>query len=275
MSSKLSQLQRRVEYEAVMQDAFVADFERELGALVSRFLRRVRAGLREWDADEAGRLLSETANLGRALAFRRQLGQWLEQEGFTRFAERVLDEPLDRLAESVLRGSKIANKAAKLSPDGLDALAAFKELRLADLLDVGEDISRLIANRALEGVLGMRPVDALVQDIADVMDVTTRQARTLYDTAVSTFTRQVEQMQATGEGDELFAYVGPVDDKTRAFCAERVGEVFTRDEIDAMDNEQLPDTFLTGGGYNCRHAWKRVSILDDELRKVYEDRVAA
>jgi hypothetical protein len=76
----------------------------------------------------------------------------------------------------------------------------------------------------------------------------------------------VELLNADGTDDELFVYVGPFDKKNREFCEERVGKVFSRTEIDAMDNGQLPDVFITGGGYNCRHTWKRVSILDDELR---------
>jgi hypothetical protein len=62
------------------------------------------------------------------------------------------------------------------------------------------------------------------------------------------------------EGD-VFAYLGPADTKLRPFCREHVGKVFTRDEIHALDNGQLPDCFLTGGGYNCRHMFASVSKL--------------
>jgi hypothetical protein len=65
--------------------------------------------------------------------------------------------------------------------------------------------------------------------------------------------------------DDVFAYMGPLDRKTRPFCYERVGKVFTLDEIDTMDNGQLPNTFLTAGGYNCRHRFIAISKFS-ELR---------
>jgi len=262
--SDITKLQAAAVREAAMQDAFVLVFESELRSVINRFLRRLKAELEDWDIDDDGRLVSELANLGRAIGFRAQLGQWLEQEGFSALAARVLDEPLDRLAESVLANA-VAKKAATLAPAGFDVLAAFKELHLADLLDVADDLARVLSARALEGVLGMRPVDALVQDFAQIAGISQRQARTLYDTAVSTYTRQVEQLHATGEASELFVYVGPADSVMREFCRKHIGRVYPRESIDEMDNGQLPNVLLTGGGYNCRHTWKRVSVLDDEL----------
>lgn len=267
MSTKLARLQRAAVREAEIQELAVQAFERQLEILVARLLRRLRDELADWDVDDAGRLVNELANLGRALAFRKQLGEWLMEEGFLELAARVLADPLDDLADSVFATSRIANEAAKLA-NFTDTLNALKELRLAELLDVSDDMGREIARIAFEGVLSLRPVDSLVLDIADRMAISQRQARTIYDTAVSTYARQVELLNADGTDDELFVFVGPFDKKNRDFCEERVGKVFPRKAIDEMDNGQLPDVFISGGGYNCRHTWKRVSELDDELREL-------
>lgn len=258
-------LQQAAIREAAMQDAFVASFEADLRAIVNRFLRRLRAELEDWSVDDEGRLVADLANLGRAIAFRKQLAAWLQEEGFNALAARVLDQPFDALAESVLAGSAVAGGAKVLAPAGFDILTAFKELRLADLLDIGDGLTRQLASRALEGVIGLRPVDALVTDFAAAAGLSERQARSLYDTAVSMFTRQVEQLHASGDDSELFVYVGPFDSVIRPFCERHIGKVYDRKTIDAMDNGQLPNVFITGGGYNCRHTWKRVSVLDDEL----------
>jgi hypothetical protein len=263
--TKLARLQRAAEREAEIQDFAVQAFEQQLQLLVRRVLRRLRAELADWDVDDAGRLVSDLANLGRALGLREQLAAWLEEEGFSALALELLGDPLDELARSVLATSRIANEAKQLAAF-TDTLNALKELRLADLLDVSDDMGRELARIAFEGMVALRPVDALVLDISDRLEISQRQARTIYDTAVSTYARQIEQLNADGTDDELFVYVGPFDQKNRDFCEQRVGKVFTRAEIDAMDNEQLPDVFISGGGYNCRHTWKRVSVLDDELR---------
>lgn len=258
-------IQKATTREAALQDALVQQFESELRDVHRRITRLVRQLLAEWDVDDQDRLISASANLGRAIGFRNQVRQLLERAGFTDLAVRASDAPLAKLTAMVLETSKIANTAAAMTPSALQMVEAFKELRLADLLKLRDDLARDLSRAVFDGVLGLRPVDRLVLDVSDRLEVSARQARTIYDTAVSTYSRQVDQLQATGDKDEAFIYVGPVDDVIREFCAEWVGKVLTRDEIDDLDNGQLPDVFLTGGGYNCRHAWKRVSRLDDEL----------
>jgi hypothetical protein len=65
--------------------------------------------------------------------------------------------------------------------------------------------------------------------------------------------------------------------KVRPFCHQHLGKVFTRDEIDALDNKQLPNPFLTGGGYNCRHqfiavsqlsAWRKLAGTDQRIPEI-------
>jgi hypothetical protein len=69
----------------------------------------------------------------------------------------------------------------------------------------------------------------------------------------------VEALKAGDDPETRYAYLGPVDTKVRPFCRQHVGKVYTRAEIDALDNGQLNNVFLTGGGYNCRHVWNEVS----------------
>jgi hypothetical protein len=163
----------------------------------------------------------------------------------------------------------------------LDALVALKEIRFAELLQVGEDVAVQLWRATVDGVLGLRPIIDLVDDIADLLDISARHARTIYDTAVSTFSRQVGQLGTTGAPDEAFLYAGPDDDRTREFCRDHVDRVYSRGAIDDMDNGQLPNVMLTGGGWNCRHQFKRVSALDQDLLELvdtgvrYQDRSVA
>jgi hypothetical protein len=264
---KAAALQRATVAEADLQDVLNEDFTFELEQSLKLLNARIRALFREFEA-EGGRLVSTAANLGRAIQLRADLRDAIRESGFAEVAERAIDAPLDRLAAEVLKHSRIAAKAADLTPFNIDALAAFKELRLAELLDIGEDVATELWRLTLDGVTGSRPLGVILTDVEDALDAVASEARTVYDTAVSSYSRQVEQLQASGDPDELFLYAGPADIKNREFCKDRVGKVFSRDEIDEMDNGQLPNVMLTGGGYNCRHAWKRVSILDEELREL-------
>jgi hypothetical protein len=67
-----------------------------------------------------------------------------------------------------------------------------------------------------------------------------------------------------GDGtDDAYVFFGPVDVRLRPFCETHVGKVYSRAEIAELDNKQLPNAFLTGGGYNCRHVWMRVPTASD------------
>lgn len=258
-----SRLQSAAEKEATLQDQMVLSFARELQQVLRLATQKARALIRQ--IDKGGPRLTSQQALGRVLQLRRDLERVLDAAGYHDLVTAAIDEPLDKLANRVLETSSIANEAATLSAFDVEALTAFKELRLADLFDVADDVGRALWRTALDGVLSVRPTDDLITDVEDLIDSSWAVARTVYDTAISTFSRQVDQMQSNGQPDEAFLYVGPVDQKAREFCLDHVGRVYTRAEIDRMDNGQLPNVLVTGGGYNCRHAFKRVSKLDEEL----------
>lgn len=253
-------LHRAALQDAALMDALTESFAHELEQVRRLLTAKIRTLVRRLRTDTTGRVAAVQQNLALAVRLRSDLTQALEDAGYRDLALRALDEPLDRMARQVMTTGNV-----DLAAFDLDALVALKEIRLAELLQVGEDIGVQLWRVTVDGVVGARPVLDLVDDIADVLDISTRHARTVYDTLVSTFSRQVRQTGSTRKPDEPFLYAGPDDDKNRPFCDARVDKVFTRAEIDAMDNGQLPNVMLTGGGYNCRHTWQRVSPLDSEL----------
>lgn len=264
----LQRLQAAAVAEADLQDAMTDAFAFELEQALKLVNARIRQLLATLETAN-GRMVSTSASLGRALMLRRDLQRAVEAHLRPVLID-ALDEPLDRLAARVLRGRSVAGQAARLAPFHLEALRAFKDLRLAELLSLEADAAATVWRAVVDGVIGVRPLVELLQDIENVLDSSAAEARTVYDTAVSSWSRQVDQLHTTGEPEELFVYVGPADRKTRPFCRQHVGKVYDRRQIDRLDNGQLPNVFLTGGGYNCRHAWKRVSRLDEELRRLYE-----
>ncbi len=255
--------QATAERTAKLIDSLTESFAAELEQVLVLVNARIRTLIRRIETSESGRVVASQTNLAMALRLKKDILQALEQAGYVAFAERVSNEPLDRLAQQILTPQ--AKAAADTFGLNVDVLAALKQLRLADLLQAGEDTAIQLWRFVVDGVIGARPVLDLVDDIADLLDISEKRARQVYDTAISTFSRQVSQMGTTGEANEAFFYVGPVDEKMREFCAEHVGKVYSRTAIDAMDNGQLPNVMLTGGGYNCRHLWHRVSALDAEL----------
>lgn len=258
--SELDRLQAQALRQARLLDDVVLAFDDELRAALSRLDMRIGRMLRELELDATGRLRNTRANLRQAIAARDVILRALEQAGVRDVITQALDGPLARILDVTLPAKTIS------ATFDVEALLALREVRLDELLGLATDTARVLWRSVLDGVIGARPIDDLVSDVAKVTATSARQARTLYDTAVSTYSRHVELLAADGESDELFVYLGPVDAVMRDWCRDRVGKVYTRADIDSMENGQLPNPFITAGGYNCRHVWKRVSALDAELR---------
>jgi len=83
------------------------------------------------------------------------------------------------------------------------------------------------------------------------------------DTVVSTvkagLTRALTFAEAKASGIKYFRYDGPVV-SAREFCADRLGKIYSIEEIEAMEGQKgLPPKYFCGG-YNCRHRWIPVDI---------------
>jgi len=132
-----------------------------------------------------------------------------------------------------------------------------------DLLQEGDAIAHTLWKATVQGVFSSRPATAILDDLATELDEALPRVRTLYDTSISIFAREAESLGVPDDADRPFVYTGPSDEKVRPFCREHLGKVYTRAKIDALDNGQLPNVYLTGGGWNCRHGWTAVSKFSD------------
>ena len=243
-------------------------FAREL----RQVLRRTERALPDILAANRLDLLGEGDVASRALwraASRYQIRQALRRAGFDALAEGAYGPALDPVVRKVLalrRASGFTD--AQLTPNQALQLEAFGAIYRLDLLGEGDVATRALWRAAVRGVFGGSNVRVILDELAKILDRTEPQIRTLYDTSVSVLGRQVESLQASDDPTTLFAFVGPVDSVTRPWCLEHVGRVYTRAEIDALNNGQISPVFLTGGGYACRHVFIELSRAS-ELRDLH------
>lgn len=112
--------------------------------------------------------------------------------------------------------------------------------------------------------------------IADGLKDTIRadHAQTVANTLLNTYERQVSSVMAENDPpNSKYIYVGAVDDRTRDICLDMIqaGEM-TREEI---SNRFGDSAFVDGGGYNCRHAFQRVteSTTKDKNESKAKDKI--
>jgi hypothetical protein len=260
-------------------------FARELADVLQRVERRLPGVLA--DATRGGAMASSrAAQLGR---LRSNLRRLLTEAGYEDLVDVALADTLDRTLARLAEASPAYRAALAFNTTGTTpafaaTLRALIEVGRLDLLAQGDALATALWRATARGYLGADSPARLIEALGGLMNGERARAATLYDTNISIVQRvSVQTLVPTSSADvagagetpmvvagdmlaipddQLYGYVGPVDGVVRPFCLEHLGKVYTKAEIDALDNGQLPNPFLTGGGYNCRHLWARISRFD-------------
>lgn len=254
----LERLQAIRERIAAALDARAAAF----GHALADVWRRLDRALPALVEKASGGSVSALVKAARAGRLRQEVKDALERAGWSDLVDGGTGASLDPVLLPVEQLRLVADIGAFTAEDAT-RIEALKALAAVDVLNEGEAVAAALWKATVQGVFSARPVEKILADLGTVLDKTAPQIRTLYDTSISVFAREAELVGTKPTADQAFVYTGPADLKVRPFCRQHLGKVYTRDRIDAMDNHQLPNVFLTCGGYNCRHAWTAVSHLSE------------
>jgi len=239
-------------------DSLSASFAKEL----SRVQRDLERQLLRLVTDVQGGSRTAIALAARGLKLRKQIRDVLTKAGYDDLADTATVGALERMTEAMAH-LRVAQQVSAFTSSDLTRIEALKELARMDVLAKGDEIGIAVWRSVLQGLYSQRkPID-IIEDLADALDKDMAEASTLYDTGTSIFGRQVEAMKAGNDPEALYLYAGPVDLKLRPFCKQHVGKVYNRAEIDKMDNGQLPNVFLTCGGFACRHSLIAISKFSE------------
>jgi hypothetical protein len=139
------------------------------------------------------------------------------------------------------------------------ALRAFPASRSIEVPGVpAEFVPERMRRLPLVAEVALHPLDELVaRSITPAASVSfdSKQLRADTGTAASVLSRTAVTSSAAGRDHETFFYSGPIDGRMCPVCLGRIGRVFSRRAIDAMDNGRLPNVYLTCDGHQCRHTW--------------------
>jgi len=247
-------------------DSTVAWFEREMRGVITQAQMRTLAELTKRLTVTDGRIAATAANQRVLRKIESTFKLAMQRAGY--------DELVLELVGSF--GNQFAFFAETLRVLGVTppefgkvdtAFFAGQQESVADTLHgIVRNAAEILKQRALLSVGGLRPED-LAEAIARESGQAMAHATTIADTAQSTFYRtiarrgfaRIEASQPKAQ-PLRFGYYGPDDRLNRPFCrgileAQAKGRTYSREDIEGMDNGQLANPFLTGGGYRCRHQW--------------------
>lgn len=207
------------------------------------------------DAD--GRLEPDPVALAR---LRREFDRFGDAQG----ASLLLEQHVERVSAALTRQVDVLSDGwQRLGEDPLESdQLALSTLVKANYLDGFTELGRYHHNALRDAVMRQALGRATERDLrAELQRITGKAASEVdrqHHDAVIGYSRAVISESAEQRGYEHFQYIGPDDSANRPFCDRHVDKIYTREEIDALDNGQIANVFLTGGGYRCRHHWRPV-----------------
>jgi hypothetical protein len=210
--------------------------------------QRVLRGLDAIFEDEMGAAGFEALNKAYA-------GQFAGQLPF-------LDEIIDKIGEAL--DKPLPDVKDAIRAEDRKALAAQQASTVANLDTVVDTVAASAKRQALFGVAGLSAKD-LAETLATAFGKTVGQAEAIADTAQVVWFRTVSDRSFQVIEKDLpemvirYELEGPDDKLTRPWCHKMLALTrktpLTRAEIDEHPNGQLPNPFVTCGGWNCRHSF--------------------
>lgn len=263
----------------IMDDATAA-FMKSLDRSLSRLNTKVQGFIGDLEAGE--RLATSSRNLTRAVNSQAQIEEMLLEAGYRDSTERLM-AAYDRVAALTLDAGGLLGIKDAFSEVDVRALTALKDIDMSRWEALGGDLVRDIHASIVEAVIGgssvsdlQDAIEARLRGIGENDAAVARRAETLANTLTSSFDRTVSNRMAKKAGIDTFVYLGPDDDVTRPFCAAVLhGEgdsdfnipsvdsdppIYTSEQIAEMDNGQGLPVDQYGGGYQCRHSFRPISV---------------
>ena len=252
--------------------SILSEFDDGFDAILAKAQVRTTARLREALDLVRGVVRPTAANVRVIRSLPTIFRQVLMEEGY----EDLVDEftgsfdgglsTFEAILSDITGGFKI--DPVTFTKDDLTYFASMKGM-VANELDTVVEEAGAAARRNVAFSMAGDSFEKTAAAVAERLHVASSEASTLAATGISTFYRtiadkgyaKVEDALPVGSSLE-FTYAGPPagDKLIRPFCQRLMamaqgGRTWTRGQIDSMDNDQLPDVFRTGGGFNCRHQW--------------------
>lgn len=249
-------------------DSLIANLETELNSILAVAQARTLAKLRDRLSVTDGKIDRSVKNTRTLRRFDALFMEEMNRAGFEHLlTEFVTQFPAQlRFFQDTLEVLSAAMKTPlpKLEFSARD-LQVFADQGLS-AKDSLEAVMGSIAARAKNKVLlsvGGLPFADLAESLAGYLQRALPEAVGLAETATATYYRIIADRgyqlveKDLPEMEVRYKYAGPYDKLTRPFCRHllELDKAYTRAQIDKMSNGQIPNVFISAGGWRCRHQW--------------------
>ena len=258
--------QRDTHEQAV--ESLVFGFERDLKPIIARARREVIETLTSRLSVVDGKIANTRTNQRVLRSVRQLFERAMERAGYSELVDSYVAqfggqfEFFDRVVKDL--GETVGlDLSVVFGPRDKAFFEAHQAGAMSILDGVVERVGLDAQRQALFSVGGLK-LSSLISELTEEFDTSLAEARTIADTSLSMFYRVITDRGfqiIENEHPQLemrYRPDGPLDKLTRPFCTGlmRANRSYSRKEIDAMDNGQIPGVFASFGGFNCRHQWR-------------------
>lgn len=182
--------------------------------------------------------------------------------GFQQIAIDHISE-YNNLTEKQIALSQSLGIHLDLSFKDIEILKKLQQIDLAAMYSQGEALDNAIKKALVNGIASGSNYDDVIGNITtsllgagETTGMLARYADTYLRTSLFGLSRMVDkEIYEKAGGYSKYLYVGPIDNRTREFCVEHVGNTYTEAEIEKFpdENDSGLDPWFSPGGWNCRH----------------------
>jgi hypothetical protein len=160
------------------------------------------------------------------------------------------------LTRGAMEGLREAGMRGELSSAQVKVLDRFYASKVKEFERMFGRMVRESQSTVYKGVASRQQVGEVISEVREQVDHVISLSRTVYESSLMEYVQLATGI--TADPSDVYFGSGPIDARIRKFCVRVMARVWSRARIDRMDNGQLPNTFLTRGGWNCRHVWRPV-----------------
>jgi len=184
-------------------------------------------------------------------------------------AAKVVTDDFMRAQANIIAGYKDLDEAIKFSGADREMMNVLRDSSYKEYTLVGGQAQEKVVQSMYNSVLAGDTMADLTNEIRNTLTgVKAMNGRPLVNFArlyandmIMNFHNDVNLTKGLSIGMDRFLYYGTIMSRSRDFCKRRVGQAYTKKQIDSWKGNwkgKRGDAWTFRGGWNCRHHWQPV-----------------
>jgi len=234
-----------------------------------------------------GQVQNTPANIQLALRLRDQIRGFLRKGGYFQSVT-AFGQQFDELLKVERQYYRAMELSGVLAERDLKTLSNIRKNNINFLMEQDQRVINATYDELLGGIYRERNFRDLARRLERLQTDTTfpngktlngllkRYSATYAATAYANFDRQINNIKSAEFGIDDFLYSGSLLKDSRPFCVDRVGQTFTKDDVESWQSlswkgkAEGRDIWTFLGGWNCEHSLSPVTAgFKQEVERLY------